>query len=213
MKYLAHGGVLSGAMRSGGLEVRPARVGLVVEGGVELVGSEESPAAAGAGPGGLADDHDVTDRETALASTPVGDRPRVVRAGDVELLEHDLQRARDHVLGRHVIEDFEVEPGGFAQFGGRVSVKPGEVVVAVVEVYDRGDVRHDVAPFCAVSGAPVSAGGAVNRLRVGGQPRRARVGRSRVFGPGRSPARSVLGIDFHRAEKVTRPAQPGVGVG
>ena len=34
--------------------------------------------------------------------------------------------------------------------------------------------------------------GAVNRLRVGGQPRRVRGGRSRVFGPG-SPARSAVG--------------------
>ena len=48
------------------------------------------------------------------------------------------------------------------------------------------------SPFCAVSGAPVSAGGAVNRVRVGGQPRRVRAERSRVFGP-RSPARSALG--------------------
>ena len=53
--------------------------------------------------------------------------------------------------------------------------------------------------------------GAVNRLRVGGQPRRVRAERSRVFGP-RSPARSAL-ASWHRAEKVTRPAQLGAGVG
>ena len=55
------------------------------------------------------------------------------------------------------------------------------------------------APFCVVMGAPVSAGGAVNRLRVGVQPRRGRRGYSPGFRPG-SPARSALRRAADRAE-------------
>jgi len=51
---------------------------------------------------------------------------------------------------------------------------------------------HVVFSVSVVIGAPVSAGGAVNRVRVGGQPRRGGVARSRGFSP--RAAASWLGL-------------------
>ena len=71
----------------------------------------------------------------------VVDGPGVLRVGDVELFEDDLQRAGAEVFGGHVVEDVQVEVGGLAQPGGRVGVEAEEVVVAVVEVNGGAECR------------------------------------------------------------------------
>jgi hypothetical protein len=71
-------------------------------------------------------------------------------------------------------------------------------------------VRHGCFPFVSGVVGPV---GVWVRGPAGwrGQPRRARDGGGRGFGPGESPARSALGIHVRWAETVTRPADTTAG--
>ena len=78
----------------------------------------------------------------------------------------------------------EGEGGGGVQLGGGLVAESEGLQDTVVEVHGGDEFGHGCAPFCVVIGAPVSAGGAGNRLRVGGQSPKSRVGRSRAFGPG-----------------------------
>ena len=88
-------------------------------------------------------------------------------------------------------------PHGFAVTGG--------VVVGadpVVQLCSHGVLRSD-----GDLSALVSAGGAVDRVRVGAPPRRVRAGRSRVFGAGQiTGAIAPWGLTSTGAGKVTRPA-------
>jgi hypothetical protein len=65
--------------------------------------------------------------------------------------------------------------GEFGQAAARVAGPVDEFGADVGQDCDPV-LAHGGSPFCVVMGAPVSAGGAANRLRVGVQPRRGRRG-------------------------------------